>query len=115
MLDAILAAMTPVEVIATVMGLFSVWLTVRRNIWCWPTGLVMVSLYVWIFGRARLYSDAGLQVVYIFLQLYGFWHWLHGGRDHGELPVSRLTRDGVMAWLATAVLGTLVLGSVAIA
>lgn len=51
------------EIIATVFGLTCVFLTIRQNIWCWPTGLVQVSLYIWIFYQTKLYSDMGLHVI----------------------------------------------------
>ncbi|HKQ07736.1 MAG TPA: nicotinamide riboside transporter PnuC [Blastocatellia bacterium] len=102
--------MTTWEIIATMLGLISVWLTVRQNILCWPTGLVMVGLYAVIFFRARLYADAGLQVVYIALQIYGWYEWLRGGKDHRKLTVTRITLRlglllGVIAVAATALMG----------
>jgi len=53
----------------------AVWWTSVRNALCWPSGLVSVLLYAWIFQRARLYSDALLQLVYAVLLLYGWWNW----------------------------------------
>ncbi|MEO5373445.1 MAG: nicotinamide riboside transporter PnuC, partial [Alphaproteobacteria bacterium] len=102
--------MTPIEIIATLFGLASVWLTVRRNIWLWPTGLVMVALYAFIFYEARLYSQAVLQVIFVVLQVYGWHHWLRGGGGNEALPVSRLTWRQTLAWLGAAVAGAAVLG-----
>ena len=102
--------MDPIEITATLFGLACVWLTVRQNIWCWPTGLVMVTLYIFIFHEARLYSDMGLQVVYIFMQIYGWWNWLHGGKDHGVLKVTRLAAAEILLWAAVAVMGVSALG-----
>lgn len=108
MLDSLFAIMSPIEIVATVFGLTSVWLTVKRNIWCWPTGIVMVILYIWIFGNARLYSDAGLQVIYVFLQIYGWWHWTRGAgpQEDDELPVTRLGGNGRIAVAVTAIVAT---------
>jgi len=99
-----------IEIVATVFGLASVLLTVRQNIWCWPTGLIMVFLYIFIFYEARLYSDMGLQVVYVVLQIYGWYHWLHGGKDKGELKVMRIGRRGAAGWALVAVACTFGLG-----
>jgi nicotinamide mononucleotide transporter len=87
-------------------------LTVRENVWCWPTGLVNVGLYVIVFAEAKLYADMGLQVVYVALCLYGWYAWLHGGKDHGALRVTRaplrtLAALAVAAVAFAAVLGTL--------
>jgi nicotinamide mononucleotide transporter len=100
------------EIIGTILGLVSVWLTVRQNIWCWPTGLMMVALYAVVFFQAKLYADAGLQVVYFALQIYGWHEWLRGGKARGRLNVTRIRlRLGVVlvviaAW-ATAAMGYL--------
>jgi nicotinamide mononucleotide transporter len=83
--------------VAVAFGVLAVWLTVRQNIWCWPTGLVNVGLYIFVFGQARLYADMGLQVVYVILCLYGWYEWLHGGEDRGVLRVSRSPRLQLMA------------------
>lgn len=102
--------METIEIIAVVFGLICVWLTVRQNIWCWPTGLVMVSLYIFIFLEAKLYSDMLLQVIYVGLQFYGWHAWLYGGPDRSQLSVSRLAGRDVATWLAVCAAGTLALG-----
>lgn len=102
--------MNPIEVVAVVFGLLCVWLCVKENIWCWPTGLVQVSLYVIIFYQAKLYSDTILNVIYVGVQFYGWYHWLHGGRDRGELAVSRLSAPALNGWIVVTVVGTALWG-----
>ena len=82
--------LSPIELVAAVVGAVSVYFSVRQNVWSWPTGIVNVLLYVWVFWKARLYADMGLQVVYAGISAYGWWHWLHGGEQGGELRVSRM-------------------------
>ena len=101
------------EKIAVACGLANIYLTVRQNIWCWPVGVVMVSLYIYIFFNAKLYSDAGLNVFFPVMQFYGWYHWTRGGVEHSRSlsAVKRLsatewawTIGGVLA--GTAALGT---------
>lgn len=99
--------MTWIEAIAVGFGLICVWLTIRQNIWCWPTGLVQVALYIVIFYRVNLYSDLILHVIYVGMQVYGWHHWLHGGRNRKALPVSVLGARARLAWPAVAFFGTL--------
>ena len=94
--------MSPLEVFAALITAFSVWLTVKENIWCWPTGVVSVVLYGWIFWQARLYANALLQAFYLVLIIYGWYEWLHGGKNHGRLGVSRTPLHG---WVLTIVIG----------
>jgi nicotinamide mononucleotide transporter len=101
--------MNPYEVASVLFGVVAVYLTVRENVWCWPLGLVNVGLSAVVFWQAKLYADMGLQVVYVILCLYGWYEWLHGGADHGALPVSRSPRPtlGLLALLGTAGAGLL--------
>lgn len=103
--------MSPLEVIAVIFGLLCVGFSVRQSIWTWPTGLVQVSLYVVIFYQAKLYSDVILHVIYVGVQFFGWYQWLHGGKDHGRLPVSELSGRARGGWITTAILGSAAWGS----
>ena len=81
-----------IEPVAVVLTLAAVYLTTRQKIWCWPLGMVSVALYAVVFHQAKLYADMGLQGLYFALAAYGWWAWLHGGRDHGRLEVTRTSR-----------------------
>jgi len=104
-------AANPYEAGGVVFGILSVWLTTRENVWCWPTGLVTVGLYIVVFGQAKLYADMGLQVVYVVLCLYGWYEWLHGGPGHGALRVSRTPRSAGLALAAGGAVFAVVLGA----
>lgn len=96
--------MNPVELVAVAFGLVSVWLSAREHIVSWPTAIVNVGLFFFLFWEARLYADAVLQLVYLSLSVYGWWAWLHGGAARSALRVSRAGRRvwlfGVPATLA---------------
>jgi len=102
--------MSAVEWIAVAFGIVSVYLSVRENIWSWPTAIVNVSLYVYIFLHARLYGDMGLQVFYICISFYGWWNWLYGGANHSELHVTRLSRRAALVFPVVFAAGAFVLG-----
>jgi nicotinamide mononucleotide transporter len=98
------------EAVGVLFGIVAVWLTTRQNVWCWPTGLVNVGLFILVFYQARLYADMGLQVVYVAFCLYGWHRWLHGGPDQGALPVSRTPRRAAVLLAAMGVVGAALLG-----
>jgi len=95
------------EFVAVVFGIISVLLSVRQNIWSWPTALVNVALFFALFYTSGLYSDMGLQAVYFVLSLYGWYEWLYGGKGHTALTVSTTTARtwgilsliGVVVWV----------------
>ncbi len=80
-----------IEVAAFVTGVATVFLAARQHIWNWPIGIVNVALYAVLFFQVKLYADAGLQVVYLVLAVYGWWAWLHGGVQGGPLTVRRVS------------------------
>ena len=101
------------EAVAVVFGVVAVALTIRQNLWCWPAGLVQVSLYVYVFYGARLYSDMALHVIYIVLQVYGWLHWRQGSSG-AALPVTRLTVAGAFAYAAAIAAFAVVWGEIMI-
>jgi nicotinamide mononucleotide transporter len=103
--------MNAYEVVGVLFGILSVWLTTRENVWCWPTGLVNVGLFIIVFWQAKLYADMGLQVVYVALCLYGWYEWLHGGPGHGVLRVSRTPRSAGLALGGAGLVFAIVLGA----
>lgn len=83
--------MSAYEIVGVVFGLLSVLLTVRQNIWCWPTGIVSVAAFAVLFLQSKLYADAGLQIFFLATSCHGWYWWLHGGLNQTELSISRLT------------------------
>jgi nicotinamide mononucleotide transporter len=80
-----------IEWIGAIAGAVSVYLSAREKILSWPTAILNVSLYTFIFYESGLYSDMGLQVVYLILSIYGWYQWLHGGEHRTRLRVSYAT------------------------
>ncbi|MDP3714576.1 MAG: nicotinamide riboside transporter PnuC [Mycobacteriales bacterium] len=89
------------EVAGFVTGALCVFLVVRQHIANFPVGIANNVFFIVLFWRVGLYADAGLQVVYIGLALYGWWWWLHGGPDRSRLTVSRTPRPEAL-WLSAA-------------
>ena len=92
---------------ATVLGIS---LTTRRLLICWPVVLLADLLYLVVFFRARLFSDALLQIFFVAFTLYGWWHWWRGLRADGEVRVVPLDARGWMAGLSAGAVGSVLLG-----
>lgn len=91
-----------IEWIAAIAGAVSVYLSAKEKIASWPTAIVNVSLYIFVFYESGLYSDMGLQVVYLALSVYGWYKWLHGGDARDRLHVSKATPR---VWVVSAAIG----------
>lgn len=102
--------MSWVEICATVFGFLCVVLTIRRSVWCWPTGLIQVLLFIAVFYDAKLYSDLLLHVIYVFLQFYGWYHWTRPDASNDSLLIQTLTLPSLGCWVMMVVAGTIGLG-----
>ena len=40
--------MSTYEIVGTLFGVLSVYLTTRENVWCWPVGIVNVATYAYV-------------------------------------------------------------------
>ena len=58
-----------------------------------------------------LYADSALQVLYVALGFYGWWHWLHGGPTRGDLAVTSASPRLRVAIALAALLATVALGT----
>jgi nicotinamide mononucleotide transporter len=103
--------MTTLDWVANGLGVVNVLLVVRRNIWNYPVGIVMVALYAVIFYRVRLYSDALLQIFFVAANVYGWSQWLARRDDDGVVAVRRMPGGTLALWGAAIVVATLVWGT----
>ncbi len=102
--------MNTFELVTAVIGAISVWLSVRQNVWSWPTAIVNVLLSAVVYYETRLYADMGLQVIYAILSVYGWYEWLYGGAGRTELRVSRTGSRLASLLAAIAISGSVALG-----
>ena len=98
--------MSPIEIVAVLLGIANIVLIIRRSVWNYPFGIAMVTLYFFIFRDAKLYSDAGLQIFFLAVNLYGWWSWSRNKAETGEVVVQRLGTEGLLAWMAGSAIAT---------
>lgn len=79
-----LANTTVVEYIAVATGVMSVWYCRRENILVYPTGIVNVLIYVYLFFKAGMYANMGINAVFFITSVYGWYNW---SRQTGGEPL----------------------------
>ena len=79
---------SPVEIAGFIFGIVGIWLTIKENVWCFPVGLINVTVSLVLFFQQKLYSDAIQQVVYIILLSYGWYKWIKGDFKSQSLKIS---------------------------
>lgn len=89
------------EFTATFFGLLSVYFSIRKNIWVYPTGIVSTALYVYILFKFGLLGDMLINFYYTVMSVYGWVLWAKSSEDHVHVEVSRTTRR---EWLLCSLL-----------
>ena len=98
------------ETAAAVLSASAVWLTTRRSPWCFPVGLLSVSVYIWVYAGARLYSEVLLQCFWVVMLVAGWWRWLRHLDATGHVRVAPLLRRAAGLHLLAGIAGGLALG-----
>lgn len=95
------------EIAGSILGTIAGVLLIRRSIWSYPFGIAMVGLYALVFLRARLYSDAALQLFFMAVQVYGWTNWAANRARRGTVTVVRMTGREIALWAGIVAAATL--------
>ncbi|QCK13469.1 nicotinamide riboside transporter PnuC [Mangrovivirga cuniculi] len=96
--------MTWLEVIGVVFGITSVFFSIRKSIWVYPTGIISVVVYIYICYKFKLYADMGINTYYFIMSIYGWYVWSR--RDPNDpahhTPVTiNSTKENIISILMT--------------
>ena len=101
------------ELVGALTAALGIWLTTRRLLICWPVVLISIFIYMVVFFRAGLFSDALLQVFFVAFTIYGWWNWWRGVREEGEVRVVPLALPSMATALVLGLAGSFLLGTLA--
>jgi nicotinamide mononucleotide transporter len=76
------------EALGFVTGAACVYLVVRQSVWNFPLGIANNIFFLILFVNAKLYGDAGLQLIYVALGFQGWYYWLYGGQNRKAAQIS---------------------------
>ncbi|MFN3772406.1 nicotinamide riboside transporter PnuC [Cloacibacterium normanense] len=76
------------EATAAIFGLLSVYFSIKKNIWVYPTGIISTALYVYILFNFGLLGDAMINVYYTIMSIYGWILWSASSEDNIHVEVS---------------------------
>lgn len=102
----------PLQILGTAIGILYLIQEIKASKWMWLSSITMPIISLFVYFRAGLYADFGIDIYYVVIAIYGFCAWKWGGRSGGEssgagngsetaseLPVSRTP---MLAWPALA-------------
>ena len=64
-----------ITVCAAISGILYIILAAKENVWCWLAASISVCLYMYINYDLGYYSQAVLQIFYLFMAIYGYVMW----------------------------------------
>lgn len=91
---------TLLEWIAVLLGVAEVLLARKNNILLYPAGIGGSALTIWLFYKAGLFADAGLNLYYVVMSIYG---WIAWSRRQHEPPV-QIAWANRREWIITALI-----------
>jgi len=74
--------------VSVVLAVAEVLLAWRNNVLLYPAGIISTVIYIYIMANAQLYAEAGLNIYYLVMSIYGWLHWLRR-RNEPPLPITR--------------------------
>ena len=106
-----------IELIGALVSLVYLYFSYKQIIWLWPFGLLSALFYIWIYYFSGFYADMSLQVYYVFISLYGWYHWKVGNKTSGgklKLQVSRINLRSIFILASVFVLLSLLISLILI-
>jgi nicotinamide mononucleotide transporter len=100
------------ELTGFITGLLCVYLAAKNVIWNWPLAIISVVTYAFIFYEKHLFADTGLQVYFLGMNIYGWYHWSKISPLENLAPVVRITKRQILLSIIGVAAVTLFLGSV---
>lgn len=76
------------EVAGTFFGILSVFFSIKKNIWVYPTGIISTVIYVYLLFIAGLLGDCMINVYYTVMSIYGWILWRQHSDDNVHVEVS---------------------------
>lgn len=89
------------EGIAATFGILSVYFSVKKHIWVYPTGIISTVLYVYILFNFGLLGDCMINVYYTAMSIYGWILWSQHRQDDVHVEVTWATKK---EWFFASVL-----------
>ncbi len=88
---------TPIEAVAVIMGIVSVWYSRKENILVYPTGLINTTLYIYLSLKGHLLGEASVNLYYTIMSIYGWYLWTRKTEDQTTF-VLQITHSSKKEW-----------------
>ena len=80
------------EIIATIFGLLSVYFSIKKNIWVYPSGIISTGLFIYIMYVFGLPGEMLINIYYTVMSVYGWILWSKYSDDHIHVDVKKASK-----------------------
>lgn len=97
------------EIVAVFFGLLSVYFSIKKNIWVYPSGIISTVLFIYVMSVFGLLGDMLINVYYTIMSIYGWILWAKNSEDSVHVEVKKASAK---EWKIGSILfsGSLMLG-----
>ena len=107
------AHMPLLEFLGFLLGFLCVIFLIFRNVLTWPFGIGYVLISFVVFWQAKLYADFVLHIFFLVMNIYGWYYWVYGKKDHEQdVPVTTITFPTWLKLIVLSVVGVVAWGFV---
>jgi nicotinamide mononucleotide transporter len=103
------------DALGLVTGTICVWLTARAHILNFPFGILNSVILGLVFFQARLFADAGLQIVFIALSIQGWHQWTRKRDTHRATGFNPTSKNEQLVLILVAIVLTALLWKILLA
>jgi nicotinamide mononucleotide transporter len=86
----------PLEYLAVISGIASVWFSRKENILVYPVGLLNTTIYIYISLKSHLFGEASVNFYYTVMSIYGWILWAK--RDQQQHHIVQVTYSNRKNW-----------------
>ena len=70
----------PLQILGTAIGILYLIQEIKASKWMWLSSIIMPIISLFVYFKAGLYADFGIDIYYVVIAIYGFcvWKWKDG-------------------------------------
>lgn len=89
------------ELTAFVASVISVIFSFRNSVLVFPFGILSTLIFVYLLYQWNLLGDMVINGYYFIMSVYGWYFWLHGGKNKNEKSITRVLKN---EWLIATII-----------
>ena len=106
----IISKINPIELVAVITGIISVWLAKKENVWVYPIGLISVVLWIYLCWIGKLFGQSVINFFFFVMNIYGWYNWLSNDENNQPIMVIKhnTSKQTILIVIISTILSVLI-------